>query len=435
MPETTRGKSRLLRSIVLIFGFLAVGSLLGGLLFAARQEPPRRAESALPPLVESIVVRTEDAIERFMGYGTAEATRVAHLAAEVGANIVGRVEDIRAGSVVAEGQELIRLDDREYRYALARAEARAAAERAGLAELDVEAYNLEQLIKMAEQELRVASAERARLADLFERKLAAKKEYDFANLAYQRARRVLQGYLREAAVIGPRRDRVAASQQAYEAEAALARLNIERCVIKAPFAGRIMSIGVDTGDRVGVGSVVLTLIDASRVEIPIQLPGAVYDRVKVGATCTIGSESMTTNVWRGDVARIAPAADEQTRTFAAYVVVDNTTQAQPLVPGTFVQAMVRGPVYPNRILVPRGAFRSGRVFVVEDGVARLRSVAVDGFIEDRAMVGSGVRDGDRVILSHLERLADGSPVRVRSEQPASAVARESTQQVDTGSSP
>ena len=196
-----------------------------------------------------------------------------------------------------------------------------------------------------------------------------------------------------------------------------------------------MSMGVDTGDRVGVGSVVLTLIDPSRVEIPIQLPGAVYERVKVGATCTIGSESMTTDVWRGEVARIAPAADEQTRTFAAYVVVDNAGQVQPLVPGTFVRAVVRGPVYPNRILVPRGAFRSGRVFVVEDGVARLRSVAVDGFIEDHAMVGSGVRDGDRVILSHLERLADGSHVRVRSEQPASAVARESTQQADTGSLP
>ncbi len=435
MATPTSPTSRLLRSVVFIFAFIVGGGLLGGLLFLLREEPPRRSNAPLPPYVESIVVRAEDVTERYVGYGTAKATRAAKLAAEVSAGVVERVGGIRAGSSVSAGQDLIRLDDREYRLAFERAEARAAAEEAAIAELDVEASNVEELVRTAEKELRVAAAEKARVTDLFERGLAANKEFDFANLAYQQARRVLQGYEREAAALSPRRDGLMASRRAFEADAALAQLNIERCVIKAPFAGRVESVFVDRGDRVAIGTVVLALIDSDRVEIPIQLPGAIYNRVKTGANCRVECESTVGTSWEGQVARIAPAADEQTRTFAAYIVVDNTQQAQALVPGTFVTAIVQGPIHANRILVPRGAFRSGRVFIVEDGVARVRLLAVERFLEERALVRGSIRDGDRVILSHLDRLADGSPVRVGEEHPTSAAASRPFQETGTVSTP
>jgi len=177
MAGPTRFRTKLLRSAVLIVLLLAAGALLGGLLVAAREEPPRRAAAALPPYVDSVVLSATDATERYIGYGTAEATQAAKLAAEVPANVLERVGGIRAGSVVAASQALIRMDDREYRLAAERAEARAAAEDASIAELDVEAANLKQLINTAEQELRVTSSEKARVTDLFERGLAAKKEF------------------------------------------------------------------------------------------------------------------------------------------------------------------------------------------------------------------------------------------------------------------
>lgn len=416
------------RSIVAIAVLLGVGAGLGYVLLAIRVDPPRREFAALPPLVESMVVRADDVVEHFVGYGTARAFRSANIAAEVAATVVERVNDIRAGSAVARGQVLIRLDDRQYRHVLHRAEALADAEQASLDELTVEARSLKQLVKTAEQELRVARDEKVRVSRLFERNLAAKKEFDFASLAYQQARRVLLGYEREYAKTDPRRARVAASKRGYDAEAALAQLNIERCEITAPFGGVIHSLMVDVGDRVAPGSIALTLLDPSRVEIAIQLPASIHDRVRVGTTCRVESESQIETVWHGTVARKAPAADERTRTFAVYVIVDNTQYADPppipssrgdhrgvaggLLPGAFVRAAVRGPVHRGGILVPRGACREGRVFVVEDGVARERSVTIERFIEDRALVRGDLHNGDRVILSHLEKLADGSPVRI-----------------------
>lgn len=425
----------MLRSILLITVLIGIGGALGGLLYTLRVEPPRRNVATLPPLVESVVVQAEEVVEWFPGYGTANAFRIANLSAEVAATVVERVGEIRAGSKVTEGQVLVRLDDRQYRRAYDRVKARADAEQASLDELSVEAKNLELLVKTAEQELRVARDERTRVAGLFERALAAKKEYDFASLAYQRARRVLQGYQRELAKTVPRRARLAASKRGYEADAALAQLNIERCEIRSPFAGHIGSLMVDVGDRVGPGSPVLTLVDSSLVEIPIQLRASVYDRVRISATCRVLLESMPDAPWGGEVARIAPAADQRTRTFAAYVVVDNAKQQQPLVPGMFVRAEVRGPVHPDGILVPRRAIRNGKVFVVENDTAQERLVTTERLIEDRALVNGGLRSGDRVILSHLDTLADGSPVRIRALSSAAPGSRESSQHSRLDASP
>lgn len=411
MAESSSEQPRILRSIVLIGILIAGASGMASCLYAFRTTPPRRALAAPPPLVESVVVEAGDLVEWFLGYGTAGPDRRANVAAEVAGTILERVGGLEAGSVVAAGQPLLRLDDREYRYLLDQAEALVRADQAAVDELAVGAQTLARVIGTAEKELRVAEEEQRRVTDLFERGLAAKKEYDFAKLAYQQARRTLQGYQMELAQNGPRQARAVASKQSYEANARLARLNIERCQINAPFAGAIEALFVDVGDRVGPGSVLLTLIDAGHVEIPLQLPAAVYDRVSVGAFCNLRSESLPGVEWQGAVARVAPHADEQTRTFAVYVDVDNARQPQPLVPGTFVTADVRGATYHDRIAVQRGAIRDDRILVVEDGVTRARRVTVERLIADRAVVSGDLRNGDRIVLSHLAKLEDGSLVR------------------------
>lgn len=405
-------RSMVLRTVVLMTLLLSIGGTLAAALIAIREEPPRREVNVLPILVDTEVLHTRDVTEKFIGYGTAQPVRRANLAAQVPATVVERVGDIRAGSAVAEGQVLIRLDSREYQIALDGARARTESQEAALAELAVEEHNLQLLMKTAEQELRIARDEKARVTGLFERGVAAKKEYDFANLAYQQSHRMLQGYEREIAKMAPRRLNLEAAKRSYEADAAMALLNVERCEIRAPWAGKIDQMPVEAGDRVGPGTPVLTLIDSAHVEIPIELPSAAYDRIRVGTTCNIVSESAADSLWTGEVARVAPAANEQTRTFAAYIIVDNSKQSRPLVPGTFARTEVRGLIHPGAIVIPRSACRNGQVFVVEDGVARRRVVAPKQYLEERMIVSGELHDADRLILSHLDRLIDGTQVRV-----------------------
>ena len=435
MTTISPGKPRLFRSIILIVIALCGGGGIAGLLYVTREEPPRRERAAPPPLVESLVVRAEQVTERYAGYGTARPDRTARLASEVASTVIELVNNIEAGSIVIDGQSLIRLDDREYRYALQRASALAASDQASADEVVAEAQILEKLIATADEELRVARDERDRLSGLFERGLAAKKEFDFAIMAYQQTRRVLQGYQMQLAKMAPRQARFAASKMSREAEVRLAELNIERCEITAPFGGTIETLSVEIGDRVAPGSVVLTLIDPAHVEIPVRLPASVHDRISLGAPCRIDCESMPGIAWEGQVARIAASVDEQTRTFPVYLDVDNANQARPLVPGTFVRAEVQGPIHQNRILVPRVAIREGRVLVAEDGVVCPRPVRVERLIGDRALIEGDVQSGERVILSHLDTLASGTPIRVRGAETMSSGAGHAAGQAGVGRAP
>ncbi len=390
---------------------LTLGSIVGGLLMATRKQPPRNERSTLPPLVETVVVRAQDTVERFEGHGTAQPIRTTKIAAEVSARVIDRVGNIRVGSPVAEGQVLLRLDDREYQHALKRATELASGQQASIDELTVDAQSLARLMNTVREEVRVAHNERTRLADLYERNLAAKTEFDLADRTYDQTRRILQGYERQLATLEPRQRGINASQRAYEAEADIARLNIERCTIRSPYAGIVQSITVEMGDRVAPGVVAVTVTDSTRLEIPIQLPASQHDRIAMGTTCVLRQESEPDTTWRGSVVRMAPEADQRTRTCSVFVEVDNSDQAIPLLPGTFVTADIPGPTHHNALLVPRRACREGRIFIVQDNVTRLRTVHIERLIEDQALVVGTLRPGDRVILTHLNQLADGSPVR------------------------
>ena len=63
-----------------------------------------------------------------------------------------------------------------------------------------------------------------------------------------------RGYQNEASLVAPRRQRLAASHRARLAAAELAQLNIERCTIRAPFAGVVERMQVEVGDYVGFGT-------------------------------------------------------------------------------------------------------------------------------------------------------------------------------------
>lgn len=411
------GTVRAVRNTALILAFLLGGVGVGGWLYAVRTAPPEREFTAPPPFVETMVVRSENVTDHFTGFGTAAAYASASVSAEVGSIVEERVDDVRAGVAVTAGQPLIRLDVRTFRYTLDQAVALAEMDAAALAELDVEERKTQQLLAIAEEEFRVATAEYERVGGLFEREQAAEKEMNVANLAYQAAKRVLQGYQRELALIAPRRERIEASRRAQLATAERARLDVARCTIAAPISGVVKDLSVDVGDRVAPGSPIATIVDLRRIEVPIRLPASSYADVRPGASCRLASESSNGSAWHGEVARIAPTIDEQTRTFAAYLVVDNTIQEHPLVPGMFVRAVVEGPTLYDVLLVPRGAIRGGHVFVAHDGLAQRRNVEVARVLGERAVIRAGVEDGESVILSNLDILAHGVSIRVAEGAP------------------
>lgn len=187
-----------------------------------------------------------------------------------------------------------------------------------------------------------------------------------------------------------------------EAEAYVAHLSI-----RAPFAGRITARHLEPGAFVSAGTPVLTLEGAAIravVAVPSSLP-------------VPGPGSLLT-VIRNDresavrVAEVAPAVDPTSRT--RRVQLTFADDADPA-PGEFIHVLwpageIIRLTLPSSALMPLGQLE--RVFVIEEGRARLRLIRTGDRDADGVTVLSGLNPGELVILAPPAALREGRRVEV-----------------------
>lgn len=400
---------KLIVSLILMTGLLALAGGGTALLIHTRDEPESVEVIRSPLRVDAVRVEPQTVTERLTGFGTARAHRYARLTAQLAGEIVELPDHLRPGASVSRGEILIRIDDREYRKLRDQARSELASDRAQLAQLDVEAANLDRLLETAGRELASAEWEYGAVSQLHERGDASRREFEQARLAVEQIRRVHQQLQNQKDLLPTRREQLEAAVGAREAQVALAELHIEQCAVAAPFDGIVDVRHMEVGERVQPGTRLLDLLDPSQIEVPIELPVSVRDRVRVGAACALTLDASRDKIWNGQVARIAPSASDASRTFSVFVEVDNRDHAVALLPGVFVEASVAGATLENVLLLPRDLIRRQRVYVYNDGRAHHRPVQVERHLEEYSVV-SGVSPGEIVITTHLDRVFDGAPV-------------------------
>lgn len=403
-------RRRVVVSLVMVAALLSLGGGVFALLVSSKPQAVSSIHERGPLAVDVVRVTAQDLIEPIIAYGTARAEHSAWIAAQVSGQIVERLESLKVGRRVRKGQVLIRIDDREYQQQLKRAESLLLADTAALEQLDIEAANLTRLIDIARSETQAAEREHARVRDLVERGASGLREYDQALSAHERSRRVLVELENKKAVLPKRRVQQEAVCALRRAELEISRLNVQRCSVAAAFDGRIEQVRAESGEHVGTGDRLFSLLDPRRIEVPVELAVSLRERVAVGAACTLTLDSAPGQSWSAKVDRIAPVANQSSRMFQAFVEIDNAAQEQQLLPGMFVRAQIAGPKWTNAIVIPRAAIHDQRVFVVDNGRARLRSVHVQRRLLDRSIV-TGLKDGELLITSNLDALSDGAPVR------------------------
>jgi multidrug efflux pump subunit AcrA (membrane-fusion protein) len=118
--------------------------------------------------------------------------------------------------------------------------------------------------------------------------------------------------------------------------------------------------------------------------------------------------------FEGKVTRIADALQPGTRTLLTEVDVPNPNGA--LQPGVYCTVELKIPRPAPALIVPGSAiiFNQGgmQVAVVEDGVARLRKIAITADYGTEVEVNAGIKNGDQLILQPPVNLADGDKVHI-----------------------
>jgi RND family efflux transporter MFP subunit len=176
---------------------------------------------------------------------------------------------------------------------------------------------------------------------------------------------------------------------------------------------------VEKGQFVRPGERLVRLTDLSRVEVPVALPLDDFLQLEQDLNAgrkppvTLAPNETTAALWNGAVVRAAPEADPVSRTVQVFVEVDND-QKVPLLPGTFVHARINGQAWTQTRLIPREAVVEGQVYVVDDqNIARRRPVTIGRRLQSLAIVTDGLNAGDRVILTNLDIVEEGTQLVVQ----------------------
>lgn len=152
-----------------------------------------------------------------------------------------------------------------------------------------------------------------------------------ANLALARSQLARDRSLGErgltpASSIESQRAQVAALEanlDALELSVQSAERSLADAVVTAPVAGRVANRSVEVGQYVSTGTLLMTLVDLSFMEVAANVPLRAIDQIKPGQTALVQVDGIHSERFVGTVDRINPVAADGTRTAPVYVRVPN----------------------------------------------------------------------------------------------------------------
>lgn len=377
--------------------------------------------SSRPREVEVYAVTARDVSEVYVVTGTTRA----RTSSVVSVAAPGRVETVRveAGDEVQKGDVLAELRTLEAQLALEQAQAQAQAaehelERTKRGPSAAQRRSAQARVERARVDLNNAARVLARSEDLLGRGLATQADRDQAAHAVAQRRADLalaQAQQRElleqprpldVEIAQRRRDQARASLRAVEAE-------LDKTVVRAPFAGLITEVSASPGEHLQTGQAVARVASREALEVVAQVREDRISALSAGMEAACVLAAWPEQRLKGRVRRVGPEVDAALGVVTVRVEVDGLPKAA--VPGLTadVALMLRrvegARAVPRRALL--GAGDDAAVLRLRDGRAQRVPVRVLAEGEDHVAV-SGVELGEVLVLDATQT-AEGDAVTAK----------------------
>jgi len=192
-----------------------------------------------------------------------------------------------------------------------------------------------------------------------------------------------------------------------------ARLDVERCGIRAPFAGVVVAERTEAGQWLSVGAPVAELVALDALELRVEVPEHLFAGVELGSEVEIRIRSLGEAI-TGTVTALVPRGDRSARTFPVKITIENPGHrigvgmlAEAALPVGSVGGAV---IVPKDAIVSQGPSRLVYVIGDDDTVAPAPVTPSEG-VGAWVVVEGEVRAGDRVVTRGNERLRPGQKVQ------------------------
>lgn len=330
---------------------------------AADGEKERVRQAAAEAVPVEVAPVTRGPISSFLSFNSTLETESI---VDIYPQTAGQVEAllVEEGSVVREGDPLLKIEDRELRV-----------------DVEESTANYDHLRQGF-----------ARIEELYGRTLINKQEFEDRRYQLEQARLRLER----------------------------ASIRLSYATVRAPFDGVVAAREAQVGARVGTGTRLFSMVKLDDIVARVFIPGRYLPDVQENQAALITSDFMPGRTFTGWVKRISPVIDPKSGTFRVTVGVRGD-RPNDLPPGLFVGVRIITDTKSDAILLPKRAvvYEGGEryVFAVIDGRATKRKL-VAGFEDPQNIEAlSGFDTGTAVVVLGQNGLKDGSLVRTVNELP------------------
>jgi HlyD family secretion protein len=369
--------------------------------------------------------------------------------------VAGKIIEVNfdIGSYVQQGGVLLRLDPRDAQIRLEQARAQVEQQRQGVQQAESNAEQALATLRQTQARLGVGDGETFQIKD-FSQVKSITAQLELAEKELRRSERLLEtGDVSRAtydqrksqrdALIGQldeARSNAAVAIKAIDTaraayEAARSAVGVQRAAVSnaqtqveaaqkavadtnvlAPISGYVAERTADVGEYISPStpnSKIATIVRTSTLRVRIDVPEQDIAKVGTGQGVSVQTSAWPDRNFAGTVVRISPSLNATARTLTVEAEIQNVEGL--LKPGQFATVRITQSRPEPAVMVPVRAVKtvgdSNSVFVVKDGIAREQFVQLGLLENDLIQVKSGVVEGDSVVTSDLNQLADGVFVR------------------------
>lgn len=315
-------------------------------------------------------LKPQDHFVEVRGTGSVVLRNSIDLVLQLSGRVVWVSETFRKGGSFEAGQNLLRIDPRDFELAVAQAEA------------DLLAAESNYLLVKAESEAAIA------------------------NYAILHGEKDVPPLVAKT----PQVEQAKAQIAAASAREQIALLDLMRTDFSLPFDGRVVDSQAEVGQFLNQGQKFGEVFDVASIEalVPISPRDLLSLQPAIGrrASLSLGDFQL-----QATIARVSPTLDERTRFAQIYLALENATDVYP---GSFFNVVVEGPRLENTILLPEAAEQINEsVWVVSDNKLR-RSQPRFINRQTSGVIVESFDSGDGVVLGRVPGAKEGMMVKAES---------------------
>lgn len=410
------------------------------LIMSSKKKPPQHKEVVLDiSTVRVMEVKPIDIVPRAYGYGTSRPVKTWRAIAQVSGKIIYTHPRLQKGSIIRQGEELLKIDPTAYRLNLAKIEANSQNYKVQIQQLKVEKENNRKLLELQMSDLGIRRKDVDRQNELYKKNIISKTEYETQLRGFISQQVQVQNIQNALNLVPSKLELLRTQLDQAKSDRESANLQLSYTSVTAPFDIQVIEVSNKISEFVQLGKTILEANDISETEVEAQfimsalkpIFFSVMDKAQnVDVTISIGEAlgikakvRLASNPggpieWPASFNRRSDTLDKETRTIGLIVVVKNNIDAQGkrgerfLFTGAYCEVELQGKIQKDMIAIPRSALHPKNIVFLMDSEQKLvkKQIEVLYTLSDFVVVKKGIGPGDIVILSDIIPAVDGMKV-------------------------